>query len=71
VAWLKTVLAELAGLFIDDAGFAVAILVWLGVAWGLLSRLGLPAPLPPALFVAGIVVVLVGSAALGAGKRPR
>jgi hypothetical protein len=35
--WLKTILAEIFGLFVDDGRFAFTIIVWLGVIW-----LGLP-----------------------------
>jgi hypothetical protein len=39
--WPKTILREVYGLFVDDGRFALAILVWLGLAWGLLPRLAL------------------------------
>jgi hypothetical protein len=35
--WIKTIAAELFGLFVDDGSFAIAIIVWLGTIW-LLSR---------------------------------
>jgi len=29
--WLKTIVRELFGLFVDDGSFALAIIIWLGV----------------------------------------
>ena len=31
--WMKTIVQELFGLFIDDGSFAFAIVVWIGVLW--------------------------------------
>ena len=54
---IKTVLAEVIGLFVDDVPFAVTIAVWLLVAILVLPRLGVPAPaLVLALGLAGILV---------------
>jgi hypothetical protein len=56
--WLKTIWTEFIGLFVDDIGFAVAIVVWLA-AVATLSRLGL-VPMVwrgPLLFL-GLAVVL-------------
>ena len=36
--WIKTVLGELYGLFVDDGAFALAIVVWLTVAGVLLPH---------------------------------
>jgi hypothetical protein len=61
--WIRTVLAELYGLFVDDGSFAVAILVWLGLCWLLLPRIGVPpGAMGPVLFV-GLAAILVESAA--------
>jgi hypothetical protein len=61
--WIKTVTAEVFGLFVDDGSFAVAILVWLGLCWLLLPRIGVPpAAMGPVLF-AGLAAILVESAA--------
>lgn len=37
--WIKTICAELFGLFVDDGSFAIAIIVWLGASWLLSLRL--------------------------------
>lgn len=31
--WFRTIGKEVFGLFVDDGSFAIAIIVWLGVAW--------------------------------------
>jgi hypothetical protein len=67
--WIRTILAEIVGLFVDDARFAVAIVVWLGVSWLALSRLALPPTLAGMLFFAGLVIILIESAVRRAGKR--
>lgn len=62
MGWLRTISSELAGLFVDDARFAGAILLWLALTWLLLPRLGLPAPLPPLVLFAGLAAILAESA---------
>lgn len=59
---VKTIASELLGLLVDDASFALAITVWLGVIW-LLSRQFLRNVgwSGTALF-AGLVVILLWSA---------
>lgn len=56
---MKPLLAKLLALFVDDAGLAVAIVVWLGVTW-LVFRL-VPAWSPAILF-AGLAAILLESA---------
>ena len=68
--WLRAVWLESIGLFVDDAGFATAILVWLMLCWLVLPRLGLVSILPPVILFAGLVVILARSALAGA-KRQR
>lgn len=57
--WLRAGFSELLGLFVDDAGFALAILAWIGISY-LLLRL-VPAWVPLILFL-GLAVILVQSA---------
>jgi hypothetical protein len=33
MSWIKTVLREVFGLFVDDGSFAIAILAWLLLVW--------------------------------------
>ena len=62
MGWLRTIWSELFGLFVDDARFAAAILLWLAAGWLLLPRLGLPAKLPPLILFAGLAAILAESA---------
>jgi hypothetical protein len=59
MSWLRTIWDEFIGLFVDDVSFAVAILVWLGVAFALF-HLGLVAvPWRGPLLFAGLAVIFV------------
>ncbi len=59
--WIRTILAELFGLFVDDGSFALAILAWIAFA-----RLCLPLLCPEGgdamAFFAGLALILIGSA---------
>lgn len=59
--WLKTIFGELFGLFVDDGSFAVAILVWLGLSWQLLPRLGVSAVWSALILFAGLALILIES----------
>ncbi len=71
MTWIKAVVREVVGLFVDDVWFAVAILVWVGLVAGLL-----PKALPNtgwggvALF-GGLAIILIGSAVRFARKAGR
>ena len=69
MGWLKTTWAEFIGLFVDDGSLAAAVLIWLGLCWLLLPRLGLPPAWPPAVLSAGLVVILAESAMRRARHR--
>lgn len=62
MGWVRAIIDEIIGLFVDDLGFAVAILVWLAIAMFVIPRLGLPGYVPAALLVGGLLVILVESA---------
>lgn len=57
---LRTILAELYGLFVDDGRFALVILVWLLVCWLVLPHLLSPAWLGIVL-VGGLLAALAES----------
>ncbi len=57
--WLKTIAREIYGLFVDDASFALAILLWLAVAWRVMPKTA--AGWQGALLTGGLVVILVES----------
>lgn len=60
---LRTLWSELIGLFVDDGSFAIAILVWLGICRLLLPHLAAEPLWPPLILFAGLVLILVESAA--------
>lgn len=59
--WLKKILRELFGLFVDDGKFALAILLWLGFARLLLPRLGVVQTMEGIFLFAGLGIILVES----------
>jgi hypothetical protein len=60
--WLKTILAEILGLFVDDIRFALAIAIWLGIIRLGLLRLNLPAAWNGVILFAGLAAILAESA---------
>jgi hypothetical protein len=69
--WLKTVLAEILGLFVDDISFALAIIIWLGIFRLGLPRLNLPAAWNAVVLFAGLATILVESALRRASAHGR
>ncbi|HEY0749094.1 MAG TPA: hypothetical protein VGD63_20490 [Steroidobacteraceae bacterium] len=67
---LKTIFAELLGLFVEDGSFAVAIFVWLGLVWFVVPRVPLPRVVQGPLLFAGLLAILLESV-LRAARRPR
>lgn len=67
MAWVKTIVSELLALFVDDAGFALAIIAWLAVAW--LVLLPRVPPLSPAILFLGLALILIESV-LRRGRSP-
>ena len=59
--WLKTVLREFFGLFVEDGKFAAAILLWLVLAWLVLPRLGLPTRWRGPVLLGGLGLILIDS----------
>lgn len=60
--WSKTIFAEIFGLFVDDGAFALAIVIWLGAAWLVLPRLGVPKTWGGIILFAGLALILAESA---------
>jgi hypothetical protein len=68
MGWLRSIVREVWGLFVDDGSFAAAIVVWLALAVLVLPRVGVSMRAAgPALF-AGLVAILIESV-LRAGHR--
>ncbi len=60
MAWIRTILREVLGLFVDDGAFALAILAWIGIDWLLAGSLHLGTAASVLLFV-GLAVILLES----------
>ena len=61
MSWLKRVFREFFGLFVEDGNFSTAILLWLGAAWFLLPRLGVPRRWSGPFLLAGLGLILIES----------
>jgi hypothetical protein len=60
--WLKSILTELVGLFVDDGLYAIAIVAWLLLTWLLISRFDLSPVVGAVVLFGGLVLILVESA---------
>jgi membrane protein implicated in regulation of membrane protease activity len=60
--WIRSVAREVLGLFVDDGSFALAILVWLAVAIGVLPRIAAGSAWTGPIFFAGLALILIQSA---------
>lgn len=67
--WIKTVAAEGWGLFVDDGRYALAIIVWLALAWLVLPGLGLSGGWNATILCAGLLLILLAGSLRGAHKR--
>jgi hypothetical protein len=61
--WLKNILREIYSLFVDDANFALAILLWLAIMRWLMPHLNIPARMTGILLFAGLALILAESTA--------
>lgn len=69
--WIKSIVREIFGLFVDDGSFAIAILVWLGLAVAGVPRVAAGARWAgPALF-AGLAAILIESVLRFARRRAK
>ncbi|MBD8874152.1 hypothetical protein [Rhodanobacter sp. DHB23] len=61
MSWLRRLLVELWGLFVDDGRYALAIVAWLLLAWLALPLLQLGGGWNAAVLAAGLLAILVES----------
>lgn len=61
MGWLRTVVREVWGLFVDDGSFALAIVVWVGLVWLLVRRFGVSDRVGAMVLFAGLGSILVES----------
>ena len=62
MSWLKTILQEIFGLFVDDGRFAITILIWMGLFWWLSPHLPITSAWRAIILFVGLVVILIESA---------
>lgn len=60
--WIKSAGRELLSLFVDDASFAIAIIVWLGAVWLLLLNFLRGVDWGGMVLFAGLAAILLWSA---------
>jgi hypothetical protein len=68
MSWLKAIVLEIYGLFVDDGSFALAIVVWLAIAMFVLPRLDIPASANAPILFAGLLLIMLESVLRRAGK---
>lgn len=59
--WLKTILREAFGLFVDDGWLAVASILWLAIVWRLLPLAPIPAVWRSVILFLGLATILLAS----------
>lgn len=57
--WAKPVVRELWGLFVDDGAFALAIVIWLAIAWLILPTFMPAAPWAGVALFLGLALILL------------
>ena len=67
--WLRTIFREILGLFVDDAAFALAILIWLGLVRILTPHLAILSRWTGAVLFSGLALILAEST-IRYAKRP-
>lgn len=66
--WLRSILAELWGLFVDDGRYALTIVTWLLLSWLLLPLLHVGGGWNGIILFAGLLLILLESALRSAGR---
>ena len=59
--WLKTILSEGCGLFVDDGRYALRIVVWLALVWLALPQLHLGGGWNALILFVGLLAILLES----------
>ena len=68
MTWVRTILREILGLFVDDGHFAILILAWVTVVVFLLPHLGLALRWRGLILFVGLATILFGSAVRFSGQ---
>jgi hypothetical protein len=67
--WLRPIVRETVGLFVDDGRFAIVIVTWLGLAWAVLPHVEASTHWRCGILFGGLALILVESALLHARRR--
>jgi hypothetical protein len=67
--WLKTIIREAFGLFVDDGWLALASIAWLAVVWRLLPLLPIPSSWHGVILFLGLAAILLASVLHRCGRR--
>jgi membrane protein implicated in regulation of membrane protease activity len=71
VAWLKPIVREVFGLFVDDISFAGAIVLWLLLALLVLPRMAVGRSWEGVVLFAGLASILIESVLRFARRRSK
>ena len=69
--WLRTILGEIFGLFVDDGSFAIMILTWVLLVTLVFPRMGWIPQWRGLVLFCGLALILVGSAVRYARRNKR
>lgn len=61
MSWIRSVVREVVGLFVDDGSFAVAVLVWLALAGFVLPRVRVGGHAVGVILFVGLGLILLES----------
>lgn len=67
--WIKNILREIFGLFVDDGAFALSILIWLSFIRWTMSHLRLSPATSAIILFSGLALILVESATRYARRK--
>lgn len=67
--WLRTILREAFGLFVDDGWLALASIIWLAAVWRLLPWVPIPPSWRGVILFLGLAAILVASVLHGCSRR--
>lgn len=69
--WIKTILGEMLGLFVDDGSFAVSILIWLALALLLVPIVHAEPAWAGIILFVGLAIVLIENVLRSARRQPQ
>ena len=67
--WIKNIVREIFGLFVDDGSFALAILIWLALIRWSAPHLSLSPAVPGIILFAGLALILIESTSRYARRK--